>query len=729
MIIDKFTVQFNKDSIFHLMDCHPKSDIYPLVEDEYENMVETAYAKITPRAVIEFGEIPKQLSTNKIMAGTKALYVITTIGKEISVWSTNLFKEGNYLAGMLANTMADDYLMQATESLKSYIIKQCQDRNFGVTARIEAPNELSMEAQKVAWEVTEAWKALGVGINESYMYDPVKTNCQIFLLKEGGKEYCVEHNCRACTAVNCKMRKVLPVRITIVQGLKEQVIYCRENQSILEALRENSIYITAICSGRGTCGKCKIKIIEGKLMPSKGDIKFFSEVERDGGYRLSCQAYPTEEIKISLQNNVESDFYIVADARINQRNETVFDTSYVLGIDIGTTTIAMALMGKTSKRIMGTYTSINQQRIYGADVISRIQASNQGQKKVLQECICRDLKKGIIEILEKKKEIKLEHIAIAGNTTMLHLLMGYSCETLGIYPFTPCHIEMLHTNAKTLLGDIPFMESESVSVTILPGISTYVGADIVSDLLYCNFYESIKVNMLIDLGTNGEMAIGNKDKVLVASTAAGPAFEGGNVVCGTGSIPGAICSIDIKDKGLLVRTIGDKKPIGICGTGIIEGIHELVKQDLIDETGLMEKPYFEEGYPLAKDEMGKILRIYQKDIREIQLAKAAVRAGVETLLLRYGINAIDIEKVYIAGGFGYKLDVTKAIGVGLLPKSFEKKAVAIGNGSLQGTLAYFIEESSDIQVEKIISVSSEVNLSADSAFSQFYMDSMYFEKD
>jgi hypothetical protein len=206
MVVDKFSIQFNKNTIFHMIDCNPDSDIYPVVEEEYDNMLETAYAKISPKSVMEFGEIPKQLATNKIKARTKALYVITTIGKEISDWSTQLFKEGNYLAGMLADAMADDYLMQATESLKTCIVQQCQERNYGVTARIESPNEITLEAQKVAFELTEARVTLGLGIKESYMYDPVKTICQVFLLKEGSKEYCVEHNCRGCDAVNCKMR-------------------------------------------------------------------------------------------------------------------------------------------------------------------------------------------------------------------------------------------------------------------------------------------------------------------------------------------------------------------------------------------------------------------------------------------------------------------------------------------------------------------------------------------
>lgn len=729
MRVENIHVKFNKDTVFHLIDCYPDSHIYPVVEEEYEDMIEMAYSKIVPKVVMEFGELPNSLATDKLRAGTKVLYVITTIGEEMSEWSTKLFEEGDYLAGMLANAMADDYLMQATESLQPNIIKICKEKNLGITKRLEAPTGISMEAQKVAWEVTKAYDEIGLNIMESCMYDPVKSNCQIYILEEGCTQYHVEHNCRECPALNCKLRKVAPVNITIVEENKETVISIKENQSILEALRENDRYIPAICSGRGTCGKCRIKILEGKVAPSKEDEKFFSSVELREGYRLSCKSYPTEDVIISLEKGSDSDFYVVVDSdkEKNENCEICGDFTYAIGIDIGTTTIALKLVELTSGNVMGSYATINRQRAYGADVISRIQASNEGKGEELKECIHRDLKDGIVKLLENRNKIKIERIVFAGNTTMIHLLMAYSCKTLGVFPFTPYHIDMIDTNTEELFGSIQGINIPRIPVTILPGISTYVGGDIVSDLLYCKFYEKEEVSMIIDLGTNGEMAIGNKDKILVTSTSAGPAFEAGNIVFGTGSIPGAICGVSIDNSGTKVQTIGEKTPCGICGTGVIESVYELLMQDFIDDTGLLVETYFDEGYPLAKAEDGKIIRLYQRDIREIQLAKAAVRAGVETLLIRYGIRAEELETVYLAGGFGFKIDVKKAIGIGLLPKVFEHKIKTIGNGSLEGTISYIGEKDSEQKVQDIRRVSVEINLSNDKDFNQTYMDSMYFE--
>lgn len=733
MRVENIHVKFNKDTIFHLVDCYPDSHIYPVVEEEYEEMIDMAYKKIVPKAVMEFSELPISLATDKLKAGTKVLYVITTIGEKMSEWSTKLFEEGNYLAGMLANAMGDDYLMQATESLKSHIIKLCKDKNLGIRKRLEAPTGISMEAQKVAWEVTNALYEIGLNIKESYMFDPVKSNCQIYLLEEGCTEYHVEHNCRECSAINCKLRKVIPINITLVEENKETVISLKENQSILEALRENDRYIPAICSGRGTCGKCRIKIIKGKVVPSKEDEKFFSLEELKEGYRLSCTSYPVEDVILSLEKGRDSEFYVVVDSDSDEdknmikNNEIGGDFTYAIGIDIGTTTIAMKLVEITSGTVIDNYATINRQRAYGADVISRIQVSNEGKGKELKECIHRDLKESIVKLLENRDKIKIERILIAGNTTMIHLLMAYSCETLGVFPFTPYYIGTIDTNTEELFGSLQGSRIPRVPVTILPGISTYVGGDIVSDLLYCKFYDKEEVCMIIDLGTNGEMAIGNREKILVASTAAGPAFEAGNIAFGTGSIPGAICGVSIDNSDTKVKTIGEKTACGICGTGVIEGVYELLKQELIDDTGLMVETYFDDGYPLAKTEDGRIIRLYQKDIREIQLAKAAVRAGTETLLLRYGIKAEELETVYLAGGFGYKIDVKKAIGIGLFPKVFEDKIKTIGNGSLEGTISY-IEKKSKEKVENIRTVSLEINLSKDKDFNQIYMDSMYFKE-
>ena len=337
----------------------------------------------------------------------------------------------------------------------------------------------------------------------------------------------------------------------------------------------------------------------------------------------------------------------------------------------------------------------------------------------MKQSIQKSLLEGI-QALTQNGSLSIEQITIAANTTMVHLLMGYSCETLGVYPFTPVNLDTIHTTAKELLSD----EIPDCPVTILPGISTYVGGDIVSGLYALDFHKKDRVSILIDLGTNGEMAIGNKDRLLVSSTAAGPAFEGGNIVCGTGSIPGAICSVSIDDSlHAHVKTIAGKTPFGICGTGVIESTCELLNAELIDETGLLDEDYFETGFPLALEEK---IYFYQKDIREIQLAKSAIRAGLETLRLKYNIPYEEIEHIYIAGGFGYKLNIQKAVKIGLFPEECKDKIIAVGNSSLNGAVKSLWTSDSQSTWTELIDHSAEVELSADKDFQEFYMEHMLF---
>lgn len=263
-------------------------------------------------------------------------------------------------------------------------------------------------------------------------------------------------------------------------------------------------------------------------------------------------------------------------------------------------------------------------------------------------------------------------------------------------------------------------------IILLPGISTYVGADISAGMLSCGFDKAEKPSLLIDLGTNGEMGVGCKDRIMVTSTAAGPAFEGGNISWGMGSVKGAICGVEIDGDKVKVNTIGDKPPIGLCGTGVIETVSELLKAELIDETGMLDEDYFDDGYPLAKTPDGDEIVFTQQDVREIQLAKSAVRAGVETLLLRYGIGYEDVDKVYLAGGFGYKINLDKAISIGLLPEELHDKIEAVGNSSLGGTVVYLTEEDAAERMERIIGASEEIGLSTDKDFNRFYTDYMFF---
>jgi uncharacterized 2Fe-2S/4Fe-4S cluster protein (DUF4445 family) len=320
---------------------------------------------------------------------------------------------------------------------------------------------------------------------------------------------------------------------------------------------------------------------------------------------------------------------------------------------------------------------------------------------------------------------KIKTIAVAGNTAMGHMLLGYSCEDIGRYPFITENIDTIKLSFKEVLKS----EYLDASIIMLPGISAFVGGDILAGLLACEFNRIENPSLFLDLGTNGEMAVGRKDRIMVSSTAAGPAFEGGNISCGIGSIAGAVCSVRIEEGVLSYQTIGDEPPVGICGTGILEIVSELLKSGIIDETGLFTDQYFETGYEIAKDPAGNSILVTQKDIREIQLAKAAVRAGVETLLADYGITEKEIDTVFLAGGFGYKIDLGKAVHIGLLPAGLTDRIRPIGNSSLNGAVKYLVEEDAKNKEEQILRSCKEIILANDTVFNTQYIKQMNFYKE
>ena len=515
------------------------------------------------------------------------------------------------------------------------------------------------------------------------------------------------------------------IRITVVgQGGRKELQY-QKNRSLMEAINQNGYAISASCAGRGTCGKCKIQLIEGELEITTSDREKLSERELQQGYRLSCKAYPKKTCTVKLLTAGETEFEVVTENTMTGMEEELpSEDGYGIAIDIGTTTIAICLIGLTSGKLLHSYTTVNKQRAHGADVISRIKASNEGKREMLKECIQMDLLEGIKCVITKggiSKEL-VKEIVIAGNTTMGHLLMGYSCEKLGVYPFTPVNIDAIKLPFVEVIGP----EYPDIPVTILPGISTFVGGDIAAGLLASNFDHIEKPCLFIDLGTNGEMAIGNRNKIIVCSTAAGPAFEGGNISCGVGSIAGAICNINIQKGQITYETISNKPPVGICGTGVIELTAELVKNELVDETGLFLDEYFENGFEVTKDFQGNAIVFSQKDVREIQLAKAAIRAGVETLIKLYGITYEDIDTVYLAGGFGYKINRIKALEIGLIPQELSHRIMAIGNSSLGGAIKYLLDKTARERLDKIIQTSEEIQLSNQEYFNKKYIEHMYF---
>lgn len=474
-----------------------------------------------------------------------------------------------------------------------------------------------------------------------------------------------------------------------------------------------------ICSGNGNCATCSKRV---------------SEKFNDDTYEA------VTEYTVSQKEDTGN-----CDAQNGACNEG--KGKYAIAIDLGTTTLAFALIDKASAQVLHTVTALNAQRKYGADVLSRIQASVSGKREELRECIQSELCTGIDRLLKEctftanhENEKRIDRIVIAGNTTMIHLLMGYDCGTLGVYPFTPVNSNLISGTSKEIFGYT--LRNTEITTIILPGISAFIGGDIVAGLYAVDIVEQEEVNLFIDLGTNGEMALGNCDRILTTSVAAGPAFEGGNISCGIGSVAGAICSVDIAcnpEKGFYdgnVRTIQDKIPCGICGTGVIETVAELLKNEMIDETGLYIDEFFETGFLLSApngvnriSDMGNKEEIVftQKDIREFQMAKAAVRAGIDILISQYGIEKEEIKNVYLAGGFGFHLNIEKAISVGLLPGEVCDKVKVVGNSSLGGMVKFLSDKDKMTKVQKILDITQEIILAENEEFNAKYLCSMAFD--
>lgn len=539
--------------------------------------------------------------------------------------------------------------------------------------------------------------------------------------------------------------------VTVIQNKKSTIIECSEQETILEAMIRQDLFYRSDCGGRGTCGKCKVRVVSGALKVTTQDKVLFTGQELRDGARLACKAMPQEDTTIALGDVSDdsikgivqgtekakgTDTVLFRNIDLDHKYQTV---NYYLGIDLGTTTLAFRLADNSLERTLATHTMVNPQRAYGADVISRIKASNDGKGEQLKEMIRKALEEGINTVLNSAQLTihKLSRIAIAGNTTMIHLLMGYSCNGLGLYPFTPVTVDTIHVNTKDIFSGL---NAKNVPVSILPCISAFVGGDIAAGLAVCGYQSAEDVSLLIDFGTNGELALGNKDRILVTSTAAGPAFEGGNLSCGVGSIPGAINHVSIHENKITFETIEHLPAVGICGTGAVELLSELYRTGIIDETGLLSGDYFDSGFPIC--EQGKEDKRYeqdkqyqrdraefiltQKDIRELQMAKAAVRAGIEVLMRRYGVSCNQVDKVYLAGGFGFYLDADKAIRIGLLPEAFRNKIFTIGNSSLTGAVMSMTDTGFLSRSEEIITRCNEIHLSNDEAFQELYLKYMYF---
>ena len=456
---------------------------------------------------------------------------------------------------------------------------------------------------------------------------------------------------------------------------KEYVIMA-EGGNLLDHIRKAGIPIGAPCGGKGTCKKCTVLLHDADEGPNSTRV-------------LACETIVESDLFVEVPTPSEARILSEAywpDLKI-EWNETADEPSYGVGVDIGTTTVVVFLEDLNSRKNISTYSFLNPQSSYGADVISRVQHVIQEPESLQEQSklIVRSINDAIQQLSEERsiKSDTIRKISISGNTTMLHILKGSDPSGLAIYPFTPKFLDQ-----QVLTGaELGFEFCSGAEVCLLPSLSAYVGADIVAGIAATELSDNEGYSLYLDIGTNGEMALGNKNRILTCATAAGPAFEGANISCGLGGVDGAIHSFD--ENGF--KTIGSTPPSGLCGSGLVDVIAWLLNQDKLDPSGYLEEAVeFLDG---GKTADGLPLQLTPQDIREVQLAKGAIAAGIKTLLSEANIDASQVERLYLAGGFGYALHEDSAARIGLIPENLKSKVIRAGNlAGLGARLALHSEE-------------------------------------
>ncbi|HZK53282.1 MAG TPA: ASKHA domain-containing protein [Desulfosporosinus sp.] len=608
------------------------------------------------------------------------------------------------------------------------------------------------------------------------------------------------------------------MKITI---LPNRVIIPKDHETLMEALIRHQLPVQAICNGKGTCGKCKVRITGNVSEPSERDLKHLNTLELHAGFRLACSVQPKEGMVIEL-NLVESQdrkvsalkdmkktnldpkvekVYIqsskptLADERgdwdrVVEALSTVTGRSYDqtslyilskvpeilradefaltvtvsedkileieagdttkrlfgVAVDVGTTSVAVALLDLKSGDILKVVSTENEQTAYGADVISRITFAMESDASamVLRDAIRRTINH-LLEELEAQTDVGKREIfkmTIVGNTTMQHLFLGLDVSHLAVSPF----VSVCNRPLEFLAMELELEINPQARILLLPNIGSFVGGDTIGAIVGTPEVLEQGNHLLIDLGTNCELFLRTENSMMACSTAAGPAFEGAGIVHGMRAKQGAIEGVTITEEDVVCKVIGEQKPIGICGSGLIEAIDEMRKAGVINKQGKIVDP--EKVPPLSPEllkrirpiergrefvlaygaRQGQDITLCQKDIGELQLAKGAVCAGIKTLVEMAGITVSQLDSVTLSGTFATYLKALNILNIGLVPNISEDRIKTAGNAAHVGAILALLNQQELATAGELYRKISHVELGGSTTFSNYFMDSMYLER-
>ena len=517
-------------------------------------------------------------------------------------------------------------------------------------------------------------------------------------------------------------------RVPITFQPAEITVWVRSGTTVLEAARHAGIVLPAPCGGRGVCGACGVRVLSGELAAPSDEER--SGLRRAGeGVRLACRAQIESPVTIRPFVAVGRETAVVA--RMRECPPTV------AGVDLGTTSVAAVLIDPATGIELSRASVPNAQQSYGADVLTRVSAALDGDaaelRRLAEESVLAAL--GAADGASGCSVSSVERVVIAGNSVMAALLCGAGVASLATHPFTPPAYERnlpLDSAVRSAL-------SAGTEIAVLPPIAGFVGGDALAATLSAGLIEAAEPLMLVDFGTNAEIVLAAKNHLVVGSAAAGPAFEGVGISCGGPAAQGAATRIEITANGDVdVHAIGDAEPLWFSGSGVVSAVAELLRHGHIDRSGLLvpdgplKRRFATRDDGVVTVRLGEgtsaCLVLTQLDVRALQLAKAAVRAGIAAVLDAGKVRAKKLERFLVAGAFGTALEVQDLIDLGIIPERVAERTRRVGNAALDGAAAIALNPSILRLAESAAKGATHVDLALDPGFTAAMLKAMAFER-
>lgn len=471
------------------------------------------------------------------------------------------------------------------------------------------------------------------------------------------------------------------------QGVKVEV---EPGTSLLAAQIQAGLHPDAPCGGKGTCGKCRVHL--------------------DGQQVLACQTPVSRPMTVWLSPPAQA---VVLTQGLACSTQPDGQYAYTAAFDIGTTTLVGFLLDGITGQELACASALNPQAQYGADVISRIQTVLEQPQTPMRGCICQALGALTGELARQAgiDPAQIQCTAVVGNTAMHHLLLGIDPRPLVTPPYMPRQTDAQILPAQTLLP-------VSGQIRVLPNIAGFVGADTVGCLTATRFDQRQELTLMIDIGTNGEMVLGDSRRRVACSTAAGPAFEGAKISQGMRGSPGAIDHVSVQDGGLVCHVIGEEQARGLCGSGLLDLVACLLELGVIDESGCLEG----KSYTIP----GTSVCLTQSDVREVQLAKAAIRAGIELMCSHLGTVPEQIQTVLLAGAFGNYLNPRSACRIGMIPPCLLERIQPIGNAAGAGARLCALSQAEFAYSQRLARQTEFLELASKPDFQDRFVDALEF---